>query len=261
MISTSVVQRGWRLLGTVVLLLVTVSVRGEAQEDFFEEGNRHYQEGDYSSALESYLRIVEAGYDSGPLRYNIANAHFKLGSLGQAILNYERALRLSPRDDDVRANLELARSLTVDEITPLPGFWLFRVTSWWVHLLPRTWLIILVATGYVTAAIGVAVLVFRRGTRLASWCARIAVVAGTVTLVFGANLAALELEIGVDEEAIVLVDEVPVQSAPSDDSPLQLFTIHEGTKIRIDRRSEEWAEIVLEDGKVGWVPVTAFEVI
>ena len=28
-----------------------------------------------------------------------------------------------------------------------------------------------------------------------------------------------------------------------------------GTKVRIDRLSEEWAEVALEDGRVGWVPV------
>jgi SH3-like domain-containing protein len=77
-------------------------------------------------------------------------------------------------------------------------------------------------------------------------------VAGAVTVVFAINLAAIDLGIGVSEEAVVMVDEVAVHSAPSDDSSLQIFAIHEGTKIRVDRRSEEWVEVVLEDGKVGW---------
>ena len=54
---------------------------------------------------------------------------------------------------------------------------------------------------------------------------------------------------------------VPVRSAPLDDEALTLFTVHEGTKVRVDRRSEAWAEVVLEDGRVGWVPVDVFETI
>jgi SH3-like domain-containing protein len=58
-----------------------------------------------------------------------------------------------------------------------------------------------------------------------------------------------------------VAEEVSVQSAPSDDLALQVFTIHEGTKTRIDQQSGEWAEIVLADGKVGWVRVEVLEII
>ena len=66
---------------------------------------------------------------------------------------------------------------------------------------------------------------------------------------------------GAPIDAIVLDDEVSVQSAPSDDLALQVFTIHEGTKARIDQQSGDWAEIVLADGKVGWVRVELLEII
>jgi SH3-like domain-containing protein len=79
--------------------------------------------------------------------------------------------------------------------------------------------------------------------------------------VFGTNLAVRELGLGRPERGIVLADEVAVRSAPSDDDDLVLFEIHEGTRVRIDRRAGEWAEIVLDDGKVGWVPAAAFEEI
>ena len=55
--------------------------------------------------------------------------------------------------------------------------------------------------------------------------------------------------------------QTPVQSAPADDPSLQLFTVHEGTVVRIDRRAEEWLEVVLEDGKVGWVRSGTLETI
>jgi SH3-like domain-containing protein len=82
-----------------------------------------------------------------------------------------------------------------------------------------------------------------------------------VFLVFGLNLAVRESDVGRAQEAIVLQAQVDVMSAPLDDETLTIFTVHEGTKVRIDRLSEEWAEVVLEDGRVGWVPVGVLETI
>lgn len=248
------------LLGVAVGLLAA-GWDAVAQQVFFEEGNRLYQEGDYDAALERYLQIVDAGLESGPLYYNIGNAYFKQGELGQAILYYERALELTPRDDDTQANLELARSLTADEITPLPGFWLIRAADWWVHAVPRTALGVIVTLAYLggAAALVVYLLVRRAGVRV--WAARATVAAVLVLAIFGLNLAVIEFGWGQPTEAIVLVEEVPVQSAPTDDRALEVFAIHEGTKVRIDQQSGDWVEIVLADGKVGWVRMEVLEII
>ncbi len=251
-------------LRTPLLLCALVLFSGNllsTQESFFEEGNREYRDGDFEAALASYVQILESGYESAALYYNIGNSYFKLGDLGRSILFYERALELNPRDDDARANLELAQSLTADEITPLPGFWPLRVLDWWVHALPSSWLMVIVGFFYLMCmAALVAVILVRSGT-LDLWGRRVAFVAGVLTLVFGLNLIALELELAEPTEAIVLADEVAVHSAPSADQALQVFTIHEGTKARIDQQSGGWAEIVLADGKVGWVRMEVLEII
>ena len=228
-----------------------------AQDELFEEGNRLYQQEDYQGALDNYLRIREAGFESPGLYYNIGNAYFKANELGRAILYYERARRLAPGDADILANLELARSLGADEIVPLPRFWLFRVGSWWMNLFPRSLLIGLTAAGYLMTAGAVVVLVLRPGA--ASWARRAAVAGGILVLLLGATLAVRETGLGQAPLAVVLAAEVGVQSAPSDDPALQLFVIHEGTRVRVDRRSEEWLEVVLDDGKVGWVRAEVLE--
>ena len=231
------------------------------QVEFYQEGNRLYQEGDFEDALASYLRLVEAGFESGEVYYNIGNAYFKLGDLAQSILHYERARRLLPGDQDVQANLELARSLTVDEIEPLPRFRLFSAVAWWVDLLPRTLLITVVGASYLVGTGVVLLLILKRGVRVAVWGRRIALASGVVFLLFGLNLTLREFELGRAQEAVVLQAQVDVKSAPLDDETLTVFTVHEGTKVRIDRLSEEWAEVVLEDGRVGWVPVRVLETI
>ena len=231
-----------------------------AQQSFFEEGNQLYLSGDFSGALDRYLQIVDQGYGSAPLFYNLGNTYFKLGDVGRSILHYERALRLDPRNADIRANLELARSLTTDDITPLPTFWIIRAWRWWVHLLPPTLLAGVVSVLYVLTLAGLTVGLLGRN----AWVLigrRTALVTTTLLILFGVNLIGQWLRVGQPEEAVILSEEVLVQSAPSDDRSLQVFTIHTGTKVRVDQLSGDWAEIVLEDGKVGWVKRDVFEII
>jgi tetratricopeptide (TPR) repeat protein len=248
------------LVATLCLGLVSPSV-SSGQGAIFDDGNQRYQEGDFDGALDHYLRILDDGLESGELYYNIGNAYFKLGKLGPAILSYERARRLIPSDDDLLANIELARSRTADEITPLPNSLLFRIVDWWVGLLPLRALAWLVAVAYLVAMAAVILVVLRPATPLAVWGHRVAIAGTAVTVVFGINLAARELGLGTAEQAIILAEEAAVQSAPSDNETLQIFSIHEGTKVRIDRRSEDWIEVVLEDGKVGWIRTTEMEPI
>lgn len=255
-------RKSWvRGLATILVWSAGFAAGLEAQDDFFVEGNRLYREGDFAGALESYLRIEEAGFESGPLFYNIGNAYFKQGDLGAAILYYERARRLMPGDDDLQANLELARGLTVDEVNPLPGFLPFRAIRWWIHLLPVRALTWLVAVTYVTAMVGLALWILWRGTAPGTWAGRLAVASGAVALVFGVNLVVVDLGVGEARRAVVMDESADVQSAPSDDPSLQVFTVHEGTTVRIDRQSGDWVEIVLEDGQVGWLELGALEEI
>ncbi len=245
------------ILPAALLLLALQPAPLHAQDELFEEGNRLYQQEDYQGALDNYLRIREAGFESPDLYYNIGNAYFKANELGRAILYYERARRLAPNDADILANLELARSLGADEIVPLPRFWLFRVGSWWMNLFPRSVLIGLTAVGYLLATGAVVMLVLRLGA--AAWARHAAVAGGILVLVLGTTLAVRETGLGQPRHGVVLAAEVGVQSAPSDDPALQLFVIHEGTRVRVDRRSEEWLEVVLDDGKVGWVRAEVLE--
>ena len=244
---------GRRICTAVFMIIAWGAAPVAAQEAFFDEGNRLYQEGDYAGAVELYERILESGLESGELHYNLGNAWFRLGELGPAILHYERARRSMPRDDDLAANLELARSLTVDRVTPLPGFWLFRVARWWIDLLSRPALLGVVTLAWLVMMGALVVAVIGRGDSLLIWSRGAAAVAGIATLVFGLSLMARELEVGRPDEAVIMAEEAAVHSAPSEDEELLIFTVHEGTKVRVERRSNAWVEVVLEDGKVGWV--------
>ncbi len=245
----------------MALVSTTAPARVGAQAEIFEQGNQLYQQGDYPGAIAAYETVLGSGFESAALHYNLGNAYFKAGDLGRSILQWERARAVAPSDPDVLANLELARSLTADAVEPLPRFWLVSAVTWWIDLFPRGLLLAIVASAWLATGAGVSVRILTRRDdvrRLAGWVA----IAGTaLVVILGTNLFVREIGMGRAERGVILVDAVPVRSAPADQDDLMLFEIHEGTRVRIDQRAGEWAEIVLDDGKVGWVPADVMGVI
>ena len=244
-----------------VALPLLVALPGFGQEEFYQRGNQLYQDGDFDGAIEAYLAVLQAGFENADLHYNLGNAYFKAGKLGPSILSYERAIRLDPRDPDIQANLDLARSLTADAVEPLPRFWVLSALEWWVDLLPRGGLLLLVILLYFAGAAGLGLRILSRPSgprRFGTW---VAAAAGPALLLFGATFLAREGILGRTDWGIIMAEEVAVQSAPATEADLTLFRLHEGTRVRVDQRTEKWTEVVLEDGKVGWVPSEVLETI
>lgn len=254
-------SRSFRWAAWTLGVLVVIARPAAAQDEIVARGNQAYQDGDYVAAISAYEAVAAAGYESAGLEFNLANAYFKSGDLGRSILHWERSLVLSPGDADTRANLELARSLTVDAVEPLPTFWLFSAVGWGVDLLPHTALMIVVSLSWLALTGGATARILTRSEGRAG-IARLVSVGGAIgVLVFGANLVVREFDVGRPERAIVMADVIPARSAPALDDDLTLFEVHEGTRVRVDQRTGEWAEIVLDDGKVGWVRLEDLETI
>lgn len=236
-----------------------VAAAAAQQEEAYLRGNEFYREGQFEQAVEAYRSVLGAGVESAALHYNLGNALFKAGELGPAILSWERALALDPGLADARSNLALARTLTVDDIEPLPTFWLVSAWRWWVEVLPRAVLLGALALGWFLVWGGLAgrILARSEGVRRAG---TLAILTGAVmVVVLGVNVAVREFGVGEVRRGVIMVDAVPVRSAPTEDDNLTVFEIHEGTAVRIDQRTDSWAEVVLDDGKVGWVPTEALE--
>ena len=256
-------RRLWFGLATLGVLFLPEGVvaRDADQESLFAEGNRLYQEGDFAAAAASYGAVVESGFESAEVYYNLGNAHFRLGETARAVLNYERAARLDPANGDIRANLALVNQRLQDRIEPLPRFWLLSAFDWWMGLIPGGLLQVLVAVGYLLLGASVVLIVLRRPAGWRAPLRRFAYCAAVATALLGATLLVRETGLGRPEEAVVMVGEARVLSAPSEEGGLTVFTLHEGTTVRIDRRAGDWVEIVLADGKVGWLPLEVLEVI
>ncbi len=253
-------------LALAPLLAVSVATlfapaTARAQEALFDEGNRLYRDGDFGGAAERYTAVLEDGYESAALYYNLGNAHFRLGEVAQTVLNYERAARLDPGDEDVRANLALVNQMLQDRIEPLPRFWMLSVFDWWMALIPRGWLETAAAACYVVLGVAAVLMVLDRPRGWRAALRRTACAGAVGTVILGGTLVIRETGLGQPEQAVVVAPEARVLNAPSEEGGLTVFTLHEGTKVRIDRRAGEWAEIVLADGKVGWLRLALLEVI
>ncbi len=227
---------------------------------FFLEGNQLYQEGNYLGALESYQNILDEGYESGSVYYNMGNCYYKMRDIGHAILYYERARRLIPGDEDLKTNLALANLSVVDKIIPHSEFIVFRVIRGFIHIFPQSTLVgITIGTYLITITLLVIWIVTRKEMfRLAGF--RLSMLFGILFLIFGLSLLGNERESKTRIEAIILADKIDALSAPSEEG-IEVFSLHEGTKVTIDQTSEEWVKIILADGKIGWVKQESLGVI
>lgn len=243
-----------------ILLIFPLGVTASDMDDLFQEGNRIYQAGDYETALQSYRRILEMGHESGPLYFNMGNCHYKMQEIGRAVLFYERARKLMPGDEDVQANLALANLAVVDKIEPQAEFLLFRIGRGIIHLLPESVLVAVLVGAYLVF-IGFLVLWIVARKRLPRLIgSRMSVLFGILFVVLGLCLAGQQRDASQTVEAVIMVGNVDVMSAPGGDG-VEVFTLHEGTKVRLDQESGEWVEIVLPDRKVGWVRQEVLEII
>jgi hypothetical protein len=250
-----------KIISSLLLsLLSLVAIAGTGSEELWDRGNRLYVSGDYNGAIATYDSIVNSGLESAPLYYNLAGAYFKAGKNGKAILNYHRAERLDPSNEDIAHNLAYAEARVVDKIESVPGSavgrWfdsiarLFSADSWGV--------VSLVMLGVALASLLFYLLSERRRVRkLGFFAGLVALVCLVLSVTFGLTARSEQLN---DTEAIVLSTASSVKASP-EKSGKDLFILHEGTKVEVLDSFGDWTEIRIADGKEGWILSSAIEVI
>ena len=224
----------------------------------WDAGNRAYMEGDFEKAADCYQSILGYGLHSAKLYYNLGNVAFKLGHTGEAILYYNKALKIAPSDEDTRYNLAIAEAQTKDKIEMMPEFFLKRWAREVRNSLSCTaWGVLsLAALALALACTAIFLLAQRLTLRKTGFFGAIA---ASVVLIATAWFGIAERnEMLRHEEAIVMASAISVKSSP-DRSATDLFVLHEGTKVRIVTELENWYEIVIADGKKGWIDAYSIE--
>jgi tetratricopeptide (TPR) repeat protein len=234
------------------LVIAGISSADEAAQRF-EQANQFYLQAKYPDAVAQYEKIVQSGFESGELYFNLGNAYYKSGNIQKAILNYERARQLLPRDEDVQFNLQLANLQVVDKIDAVPRLFVYRWADSMLALFSLSTMGWIVYSFFILTLAAFAFFLYARTYPQK----RLSMFAG---LVFSTALILTMIGYGVQsyketntEFAIVMSDVANIKAAP-DSKGNDLFVLHKGLRVQVLDSVNHWRKIRLADGKVGWIP-------
>jgi len=250
---------------TLLLIMALVFIAGAVFADpvnpvdmdsLFDNANALYKDGKYKEAIGEYRKILDRDHVSGNLFYNIGNCYFKLGMLGKAILYYERAKRLIPKDGDLGSNFEFAMSLKESGPEQRPVNWflgvMYRIYSG-VNVNGLT--LFLFCCYIITIAVLMAGIFNSRFKRLSIW-----ILAVMIIILVSGITALTERISGIDADSIITQETAEVKFAPFDDATT-FFQVFEGDKVRVIHSTGQWSKIRRPDGKIGWMKSDGLEVI
>ena len=243
---------------TVLLLLLLLPLAANAYTK--QQADSLYAAEHYQEAAKQYEALLKQGVSSD-LYYNLGNCYYRMDDMTRAVLNYERAQLLSPGDRDVRINLQMARSKTIDKIVPESE--MFFVT--WYHSLVNLMSVDGWARMSLVSLIVAIILALAYLFSDLIWLRKVGFFTGLLFLVVFvlSNLFAYQQKQALvfRSGAIIIRSAVNVKSTPAHNGT-DLFILHEGTKVTItDNTMKEWREIRVADGKEGWLPTKDLEVI
>ena len=223
----------------------------DSAREMFYKANAMYERSEYNKSILLYKKIIDKGWVSGPIFYNLGNCYFKEGRLGRAILNYEKARRFIPRDSDLESNYKYAKSLikggvgrekknfadklfadfTIDELAVL-------LSALYIAIL-----LVVIMSLYIR-------LIKRYRVFLIS----------IFVVVFITAFAAMHNKVSsLGKEAVVIKENTDVRFEPFNHATV-FFTLYEGTKIKVLSSDGDWCKIKRWDNKAGWVKKEDIEV-
>lgn len=241
----------------ITIALSTIVFAGSTH---FEDAVESYNQKDYKKAIELLETTLKNDGPSDVVLYNLANSYFKNGNLAKAIVNYERAIKLNPTDEDIQFNLQFARNQSIDRIESIPESFYVRWIHSFLHLLTISqWLnvsILFIWLAFIAGLVFIfsATLQFRK-------IGFVAMIALTLisALMYGTSCI-LENKINSVSHAVITTISSYVYSSP-DEKSTSLYMLHEGTKVKIVDSLNEWLQIRLANGNTGWIQKQNLEII
>ena len=234
----------------LTFLFCTITV---AQNNaLFDEANTFYNNGKYAEAIQKYETVLNSGQHSAEVYFNLGNAHYKLNHIAPSIYYYEKALQLSPKDEDIQNNLVFAKNMTIDAIERVPEIGLSKFVRKAINTFSfDVWAIIAVSM-MILFVILFLMYYFTHLTnkkRITFITSLASIFFACLSLAFAFKKQAMDNK---DKPAIVFAQEAQVRTDPNL-SGEESFRLHEGTKVQILDTISNWKKIQLVDGKTGWL--------
>jgi len=245
-------MQNYKKIIAVLLFIGIASAQTDADlNSIYQTANDAMLNEDFSSAIDLYESILDQSKEHPDLYYNLGSAYYRTDKIGQAIWAFEKGLQLSPRDKDLKFNLELANTRVRDRIE-MPETILileqYRALKKSATLMD----VLLVAASILMVAALVYFLKKYNQWR-SIWLTRLII--SLFLLSLAVHLVALDkyYELSNKSEMIIVESEVSIFSAPFDRKESTIFRLHEGVKAEITQDQQDWLEIELIDGKKGWI--------
>ncbi|MDD9879968.1 MAG: SH3 domain-containing protein [Candidatus Marinimicrobia bacterium] len=237
-------------MNRIILTLCITFGWAQSPDSLYQLGNRYYEAERYQQAANTYEKLSRQVVHED-LFLNLGNAYFRMGELGHSIWAYEKGYDLSPRNGDLNYNLNFVRAQVRDRIIPPDDFIFVAIYRAIVEKL--TILDLITLAGFLFIGLG-CIYVLRVNGLIAD---RMGGIVNGFLLVFLLSTGWIMLdkywEVSDEKEAIVIAAAVDVRSAPIERGENVVFRIHEGTKVDITATQAGWVEVILLDGKKGWM--------
>jgi tetratricopeptide (TPR) repeat protein len=235
-----------------LLLIIANAVVAQNTTELFTDANDLYKNEKIEEAIELYKKIETQGFVSSELYYNLGNSYYKLNKVGPSIYYYEKALKLNPLNEDVKNNLVFAKRLALDNIEELPKTVFQKFNKNWLQKLSyNQWAIVVVVFSFLGSLL---FLLFYFADSPSK--KRFYFITSTLSfllLIFSFIITYDQYTFTKKNKvAIVFAEKTAVRNAPTLNSE-EVFTLHEGTKVVVLDRVDDWKKIKLADGKLGWI--------
>ncbi len=223
--------------------------------NLFEEANNFYIKKNYKKSIELYEIIIESGIEHSAVFYNLGNSYFRVEDIGQAIWAYRNAHRLSPRDNDITHNLNIAETKKIDRIDSPP---LFIIHDLYRKVKSSITIFELVLLGgilsFTLSLIWIMRSFFGKKIGLLKNIFQMLLVLIIIVHLFIVDMIFEKKKI--NNEAII-VKKIEAKSGPFLGDNKVLFQINAGSTVEILEEKNNWSEIILIDGKQGWILTSA----
>lgn len=245
----------------IVFLLTSLSINAADAPDVIKaKADSAFSKRNYGMCVDLYSKLAKQG-ESAPVYYNLGCSYYRLDDIPHSLLWLERASRLDPSDDDIRFNLDMVRSKTIDRITPQHE--MFFISAWqslYRQMSVTEWAYAAIGT-FILTLILIAVYLLCNNIVLRKTGFFGAILSLLLCILFNL-LAYSQRSYFIHHTAgIIMEPAVTVKSTP-EESGTDLFVIHEGTHVEIeDDTMRDWAEVSIADGKVGWIQKKVYEKI
>lgn len=246
----------------IILLLLFISnvINAQNFKTLFKEANTLYKEAKYNEAIKLYKEIEDTKNVSSELYYNLANSYYKLNKVAPSIYYYEKALQLNPLNEDAQNNLIFAKRLTLDRIEELPKSVFQKFEENYLQKLSYNgWGLFAVLFSFLGASLFLLFYFAVESSKKRIYF--LTSITSFLLLITTLSIAFTQYDKAKNNiQAIIFSEEIAVKNAPTTNSE-EIFTLHEGTKVKILDNVDDWSKIKLVDGKIGWLKKTSLKVL